>query len=63
MITSIYFNIKSVYGVETIDQLDRSDFPTYRAFWGEVKRLLHEYHISGIPVYRSQRCTNDWKER
>lgn len=50
-----YFNLKTSYGTETVDQLSQSDFKTYREFRKELKRLLNEYHISGINVYISQR--------
>jgi len=57
-----YFNIKTCYGVETIDELDRKDFASYREFRNESRRLLKEYHIAGINAYRSSRCTKDWKK-
>jgi hypothetical protein len=58
-----YFNIKSQYGIETVDELDRKDFATYKEFKEELLRLKKEYHLSGIPVYISQRCTKEWRNR
>ena len=58
-----YFNIKSVYGVETIDELDSSDFSTLKEFRQEVKRLYREYNLTPMNVYTSSRCTKDWKNR
>ena len=59
----IYFNIKSPYGIETIDELNKNDFNNMKEFRLEVKRLVLEYHIAGINVYKSSRCTKDWKNR
>jgi hypothetical protein len=56
-----YFNIKGVYGVETIDELDSSDFSTMKEFRQEVKRLYREYNLTPMSVYTSSRCTNDWR--
>ena len=57
-----YFNMKSNYGVETVDQLDSKDFKTYKDFREELIRLRKEYRIAGMQVYTSQRCTNEWKD-
>lgn len=56
-----YFNIRTNYGVETVDELNRSDFKTYSEYKNELRRLLNEYRLSGMNVYLSQRCTNEWK--
>ena len=58
----VYFNIKTQGVVETIDEINPKDFPTYEAFIKEKRRLLTEYHIAGISTYSSQRCTNEWKK-
>jgi hypothetical protein len=54
--------MKSSYGVETVDQLDSEDFNTYKEFREELIRLRNEYRLSGMQVYTSQRCTNEWKD-
>lgn len=56
-----YFNIKTEYGVETIDELNPKDFYSYINFNKELKRLKNEYHLAGINVYISQRACKDWK--
>jgi hypothetical protein len=59
-----YFNIKTNNGVETIDQISDKDFPSYKDFMTEKKRLLNEYRLCGMSgVYFSFRCTNDWKNK
>jgi len=57
-----YLNIKSQYGVETVDQLDSKDFKTYREFKAELNRLVSEYKLSGMNVYVSSRCDNTWNK-
>ena len=57
----VYLNMRSQYGVETVDELNRKDFNTYKAYRAEVKRLVAEYRMSGMNVYTSQRCCKDWK--
>ncbi len=59
-----YLNIKTNYGVETVDQLDQKDFKTYKEFRTELIRLKKEYRLASScynSIYSSQRCTNDWK--
>lgn len=58
----VYFNMKTQYGVETVDELDRKDFVSFREFSDESRRLYSEYQLAGMNVYRSQRCTREWKE-
>lgn len=58
---TIYLNMKSVYGIETVDQVCEEDFHTYKEFKKELRSMLENYHMAGMPVYSSQRCTNDWK--
>ena len=54
-----YFNLKTVYGTETIDQLSAKDFKTLKEYSQERKRLLNEYHIAGFNVYLSQRAAKN----
>ena len=58
---TIYFNMKTSYGTETVDELSKEDFETWKDFYREVRRLVLEYHICGMNVYTSKRCTKDWK--
>lgn len=55
-----YFNIKTIYGVETVDQLNRKDFQTYSEYIIELKRLKNEYRMAGMDIYLSQRATKEW---
>ena len=58
-----YLNMRSNYGVETVDELSTEDFETKKAFRAEINRLVSEYHLAGMGVYISVRCTKDWKNK
>ena len=55
-----YLNMKSHYGTETVDQLDPRDFTSFKEFRQELRRLLNEYHLSGMNVYISSRPDKTW---
>lgn len=57
-----YLNYKSNYGIETIDEICRSDFKTYKEYRKELSRLVSEYSIAGMNVYISSRSTKEWRE-
>lgn len=59
----VYFNMQTQYGVETVDELDQKDFASFREFREEARRLVKEYAMAGMNVYRSQRCTKEWNEQ
>lgn len=58
-----YFNLKTAQGVETIDELDRSEFQAGGFFRKELQRLAQEYHMAGMRVYISTRATKEWRTR
>ena len=58
-----YFNIKTQYGVETVDQLDQKDFTFYKDFRQELVRLLNEYRLAGMNVYISQRACKEYYQQ
>ena len=57
-----YLNIKSHYGVETVDQLDIKDFDTRKEYKMELWRLISEYNMAGMAVYLSNRCDKSWNK-
>ena len=59
---TIYINMKSSYGVETIDEVSTEQFPDRKEFRKEVRSMVANYHQCGMPVYTSRRCTKEWKE-
>jgi hypothetical protein len=59
-----YLNIKTTYGIETIDQLDSKEYKTFKDFKKELIRLKNEYNLAyGGGVYVSTRSTKDWVRR
>ena len=57
-----YLNLKTVYGIETVDELDPKKFKTYRGFRQELKRLFNEYRNAGMAVYISQNPCKEWND-
>jgi hypothetical protein len=53
-----YLNIKTKYGVETWDSVDRDNFNTFSEYKKEVRRLINEYKLMGYNMYLSQRKSN-----
>lgn len=62
---TIYLNIKTSQGVETVDQFTKGeDAPlTSKEFRAYVSKMVQEYHMSGQNVYRSNRCTKEWRSK
>ena len=58
-----YLNMRTASGVETVDELSREDFDSYKEFIKELRRLVGEYRLSGMAVYTSQRCTKEWRDK
>lgn len=59
----VYFNLKTSHGVETVDEICSRDFSSRKEFIAEKYRLLNEYHIAGMAVYLSVRCTKEWRKK
>lgn len=59
---TIYLNMKGPEGRETVDELSRADFPDRRSFIKEANRLISEYSLCGMNVYKSSRMCANWKE-
>lgn len=55
-----YINIKTSHGTETVDELSPENFKSLKEFRKELKRLINEYKIAGMQVYKSQRSCIDW---
>lgn len=67
----VYLNMRGPYGVETVDEVSLQDFnswnPTsknpFKSFRAYIFYLIKNYRECGMDVYRSQRCTKDWRDR
>jgi hypothetical protein len=61
-----YINIKTDKVIETIDEINLSEFGSVSEFWKECRRLISEYRLAyhgmGIEVYLSQKATKEWKQ-
>ena len=57
---TIYLNMKTSCGVETVDEFTKEPGQSFKEFRAYVSKMVHEYHLAGMPVYRSSRCTKDW---
>jgi hypothetical protein len=55
-----YFNLKTNQGTETVDEINRKDFKTYKEYKIELRRLIGQYFMAGMNVYTSQRACKDW---
>ena len=55
-----YFNLKTNQGTETVDQLERNDFKTYKEYKKELRSLKTNYLMAGMNVYISQKCCKSW---
>ena len=59
----IYLNMKTSNGVETVDEFSREVGQDPKEFRKYVSRMVSEYHLAGMGVYRSSRCTKDWSNK
>ena len=57
-----YLNMKTNYGIETVDDLDSEDFNTYKEFKVELNRLVSEYSMANMNVYISSRPDKTWND-
>jgi len=60
---TIYLNMRTSQGVETVDEFTREENQTPKEFRLYVNQMVKEYQIAGMNVYKSSRCTNDWKQK
>jgi len=60
---TIFLNIKTNLGTETVDEFTREENQTLKEFKKYVNQIVNEYQIAGLNVYKSIRSTNDWKNK
>ena len=64
--TTIYLNTRTAQGVETVDEFSSDEDHvkgSLKAFRKYVSAMVAEYNLTGQDVYRSNRCTNDWRNK
>ena len=60
---TIYLNMKTTYGTETVDEFSPEPGRGFRDFQGYVSKMVQEYRTSGMNVYRSSRPTREWSTK
>jgi hypothetical protein len=61
---ALYFNVKTEFGVETVDEISQEDFATRKEYLAELKAMRENYRmVYGGSIYTSQRSTKEWRER
>ena len=55
--------MRTSQGVETIDEFTKEQTQSPKEFRVYVSQMIKEYKIAGMNVYKSSRCTNDWKQK
>ena len=62
---TIYLNMRTVYGVETVDQFTQGeDAPqNWKEFIKYVNEMVKNYREGSMQVYKSQRAAKDWKNK
>jgi hypothetical protein len=62
---TIYLNIKTSQGVETIDQFTRGeDAPQEpKEFRKYVNQMIKEYNLAFMYPYKSNRSTKEWRNK
>lgn len=67
---TIYLNMKTSQGIETVDEFSLDEFMPYaktnrpvKEFRQYVSEMVQNYHLSGMAVYRSSRCTKEWRNK
>lgn len=60
---TIYLNIRTLQGIETVDEFTREKNQTFEEFNIYVNKMIKEYHVCNMGVYKSSRCTKDWKNK
>ena len=63
MTKPIYLNMRTNYGVETVDEFEREKGQDPREFRKYLNDMVKEYHLAGMNVYKSSRCTKEWKNK
>lgn len=60
--TTIFFNMRTSQGVETVDEFTPENGQSNKDFRKYINDMQREYSIAGMNVYKSSRCTDEWKQ-
>lgn len=56
----VYLNMRTSQGVETVDEFAKEETQSNRDFRAYVAKMVEEYQMAGMRVYRSSRSTKNW---
>jgi hypothetical protein len=59
----IYLNMRTSRVVETVDEFEREISQSTKEFRQYVAKMIAEYRLAGMNVYRSIRCTKEWANK
>lgn len=59
---TIYLNTKQYGQTETVDEFTRGQGQNPKDFRKYVNEMVSNYRQNGMNVYKSSRCTKDWKQ-
>ena len=58
----VYFNWQGPIGRETVDEFEKEEGQTFKAFRAYVREMIAEYQMAGMNVYQSRRACRNWRE-
>jgi len=60
---TIYLNMRTSQGIETVDEFTQEAGQYWKDFRKYVREMVRNYQEAGMNVYRSSRCTKEWREK
>jgi hypothetical protein len=60
---TIYLNLKTNLGTETVDEFSRETSQSPKDFRKYVNDMVNEYRLAGMSVYKSSRSTKEWRNK
>lgn len=60
---TIYLNVKTNQGIETVDEFTKEENQNPKEFRAYVNKMVNEYHMAKMNVYKSTRSTKEWKTK
>jgi hypothetical protein len=60
---TIYLNLKTNLGTETVDEFSRETSQSPKDFRKYVNDMVKEYRLAGMSVYKSSRSTKEWRNK
>ena len=58
----VFLNWRGPQGRETVDEFTREENQTPKEFRAYVRKMISEYSLAGMNIYRSSRCCKGWND-